>query len=217
MNIFAKVLVVSALTTLVALPALAAETAPADSKQTPPVASVTSPAAAAAPAAAAPVSESATAAKEQPVKIGYVDMAKIAAESKGGKAAAATLKAKSGKLRTKIEARQKQIEKQKEAIQAKLESLSPKERDAKAKEFQKKLEDFQKLLKSSDREMQEVQEKLTEDLYKEIKKASASYATSHGYTAILEQKAVLFMAQTVEPRNLTEEVIDLLDQKPQTK
>ena len=64
------------------------------------------------PAPATPVSEPA-ASKQQTVKIGYIDMAKIAAGSKDGKAAAASLKAKSGKLRTRIEAKQKQIEKEK--------------------------------------------------------------------------------------------------------
>jgi len=215
MNRYLTLLIGAALTALIANPAFADSTAPAPTASASGASSA--PEAITPPSpAAAPVSEPA-AAKEQAVKIGYVDMAKIAAESKGGKAAAASLKAKSAKLRTKIEAKQKQLEKQKAAIEAKISSMPPKERAAKAREFQKQMEGYQKLVMASEKEMQQLQEKLTSDLYTTIKKAAASYAKSHGYTAVLEQKAVLYLTDTLETKDLTEEISNMMDVKPQAK
>lgn len=210
MNRYLTLFIGSALTALIANPAFADSTAPA------PTVSAAAPEAITPPSpAAAPVSEPAAA--KEPVKIGYVDMAKIAAGSKGGKAAAASLKAKSAKLRTKIEAKQKQLEKQKTAIEAKISSMPPKERAAKAREFQKQMEGYQKLVMASEKEMQQLQDKLTSDLYNTIKKAAASYAKSHGYTAVLEQKAVLYLAETLEAKDLTAEISKMMDVKPQAK
>jgi len=141
----------------------------------------------------------------------------IASETDSGKAATAALKAKSGKLGAKIEAKQKQIEKQKAAIEAKLESLSPKERAAKGKDFQKKMEEYQKLVRSSDLEMAELQEKLTSDLFKAIKKAATTYGKSHGYAAVLAKKEILYLADIPEPKDLTEEISAILNQKPASK
>ena len=138
-------------------------------------------------------------------------MTKVASETKSGKAAAATLKAKSLKLRGKIEARQKQLEKQKAAIEAKLESMSPKERAAKGKEFQKKMEEYQKLVRASELEMQEMQEQLISDVYKSIKKAATEYGKSHGYAAVLAKKDTLYLADSLEPKDLTDEISAILD------
>lgn len=230
MNNFAALLIGSALTALIANPAFAAATQSADSQQVAPAATMVAaqlPAATPAPAAAttapaaspavtvasapAPASESVAVAKEQPVKIGYIDLSKIASGSKTGKAAAASLKAKSAALKSKIEAKQKQIEKQKVAIEAKLSTMSAAERATKSKEFQKKIEDFQKLVRSSEEEMMRMQDKLTTDITKDIKKSSASYAKSHGYTAVIDEKAILYMTDSVDSDDLTSEISELLD------
>ena len=162
---------------------------------------------------AKPATPAPAATAQSAVKIGYVNMAKIAAESKSGKAAAASLKTKSEQLRTKIQAKQKQIEAEKKAIEAKIEKMSVKERETKAKDFQKKLEEYQKLVQSSDAEMQKMQEKLLSDLYQKIKTASAAYAKANGYTAILEEKAVLYMSAAMVPKDLTNEISAQIDKK----
>jgi len=224
MNNFAALLIGSALTALIANPAFAAATQIADSQ---PVTSAATSVAASAPAAdkttpaassvlaanstPAVVTAAPEAAKEQTVKIGYVDLSKIASGSKTGKAAAASLKAKSGNLKAKIEAKQKQIEKQKVAIEAKLSTMSVAERTAKSKEFQKKIEDFQKLVRSSEEEMMRMQDKLTSDITKEIKKSSASYAKSHGYAAVVDEKAILYVSDSIDSDDLTSEISEMLD------
>jgi outer membrane protein len=213
MNKLATLLIGSALTTLMVTSAFAADTAPAPAVSKP---AVTTPAAATAAAPATPNTPAVAAAtaKEQAARMGSIDMAKIAAESTEGKAAATTLKAKSAKLRAKIEAKQKQLEKQKEAIESKLEGMSAKERAAKGKEFQKKMEEYQKLVRASEEEMQQLQEKLTADLYKKIKSAATAYAKSHDILAVVEQKAMLYVTDKVETKDLTEEIAGALNEKP---
>jgi outer membrane protein len=226
MNKYVALILGSALTALIAGTALAASATPSvvsEAKPAAPAPATTSAApavAAPAPVLAAPavtvLPDTAAAAKE-PVKIGYVDMAQIAAETDSGKAAAATLKTKSQKLGARIEAKQKQLEKQKEAIQAKIATLSPKEREAKSKEFQKKVEEYQKLVRTSDKEMQALQEKLTSDIYAAIKKAATAYGKSHGFAAVLAKKDLLYMADIPEPKDLTEELTEILNKNTPAK
>lgn len=203
MTRFATLLIGSALTSLVASYAFAAEAAPASAP-----ASTT--AAATAPATPALAKEEA---KASAVKIGYVDMAKVAAESAEGKAATDALKTKSEKLRAKIEARQKQLEKQKAAIEAKLPTMTQKERVAKGNEFQKKVEEYQKMLRASELEVNELQDKLTNEVGGVIKKAAADYAKANGYLLMLEEKGVLFLDESVKPKDLTEEVVAYMAKK----
>jgi outer membrane protein len=223
MNSFARFAAGSLLTLLVANqafagaePSVAQETKPAaTSGASAPAA--TAPAApspaAQTPAATPPAATATSGSKDQGMKIGYVDMVKVGRESKSGKAAAASMKSKSTKLRAKIEAKQKQLEKEKAAIEAKIDTMSAKERTAKGKEFQKKVEEYQKLVRASEQEMQQLQDKATSDVYKVMKKAAASYAKSHGYAAIVEEKGVLYMSDALEPKDLTDEIAAAMDQK----
>jgi outer membrane protein len=151
---------------------------------------------------------------EKTVKIGYIEVAKIARESAGGKAAAATLKAKLAKLQTRIEAKQKQLEKQKKALEEKLEGKSVSERAARGKEFQKKVAEYQKLVRTSEEEMQKAQLKLTSALYTVIKDAASTYAKSHGYLVVVDEKAILYLADKIDSKDLTEEIAASLHEKP---
>lgn len=197
MNRFATLIIGSALSSLVAAYGFAAESAPETTKPT------AAPAAASTPAAPA-ASADATLAS---IKIGFIDMSKVAEESAEGKAATDALKAKSEKLRKKIEAQQKQLEKQKEAIQAKLPSMTPKERAAKGKEFEKKVDEYQKMVRASELEVTKLQDRLTKEVGGVIKKAASDFAKANGYLLIAEEKAVLFLDDKVKPKDLTEELI----------
>lgn len=219
---FARFLIASSLTLLLSGYGYAADTATDTAK---PAAAPTAPAASA-PAQAAPVTapaakpqaeaaSAATAGKE--CKIGYITMSRVATESAGGKAVAATLQAKQEKLKTKIEAKQKQLEKQKSAAEAKLPTMSPSERVAKGKELQKKFEEWQKLVRSSEKEMGELQDKLTASLYKTLKKVVTDYAKTNGYTTIIEEKAVLYMVDGITPKDVTDDVIALVDKEDKAK
>jgi outer membrane protein len=91
--------------------------------------------------------------------------------------------------------------------------MTQKERAAKAKEFQKKVADYQKLVRSSEEEVETMREKVNVEMSKAIKKAASSYAKSHGYALIVEERGVLFTADSVEPKDLTEEIVPLVGEK----
>jgi outer membrane protein len=167
--------------------------------------------------APAPAGETKPATNAQPVKIGFVDMTKVAGESVQGKAAFTEIKAKTAKLKSQIESREKQLAKQKAAIEAALPSLSPNERTAKAKEFQKKLEDYQKFVQKADKDIRAREEALLTALYRETAKASSEYGTAQGLSAVLIKKDILFLGATTEAKDVTGEIITIIDGKKDAK
>jgi outer membrane protein len=150
---------------------------------------------------------------EQAARIGLVDMAKIASDSVPGKAAYSEIKAKTEKYRSQIAAKEKQLEKQKKTIEAQIATLSPQQREAKAKDFQKKMEDYRKLVTKADKDVRDRQEKLLNDLYKSIEKASGDYGKANGFAAVVMKKDLLFSGENVEVKDLTDEIIKLVDGK----
>jgi outer membrane protein len=210
MNRFAALLIGSALTSLIASHGFAADAQPETAK----------PAAAAAPAPAetaattAPATPAANPTTGKEVKVGFITLSKVAAETAEGKAATGKLSVRSTKLREKIDAKQKQLEKQKAAIESKLPTMTPKERQTKGNEFQKKVEDLQKMIRASELEMSEMQEKLTGEVYARIKEAAAAYGKANGYAIVVEEKAVLYLAEELKPKDLTDEIIQDMDKKP---
>jgi outer membrane protein len=204
----------AAFTVLLSHPVLAAETVPvAQPKAAAPENKSTTEAVPAKPVVPSKPASVFTGGPEQPakVKIGYVDMPTIAKDSVPGKAAYAEMKTKSEKIKERIEAKQKDLEKQKAAIEAKLATLSPKERNVKAKEFQKKLEDFQKYVQKAQKDLQTRENELLGNLFKSIEKVVGEYGKAHGYAEVADKKGILFVGDNVEVKDLTEEVIKLVN------
>lgn len=196
--------------------------APAKDGIAPPVtdvknASPVPPAVEAKPAApAVPVSEQkvgAAAKAENAVRIGYVEMARFGEESSGGKAARERVKKKGDTLRSQIAAKQKQLEKLKNAFESKLPTLSPKEREAKAKEFEKKVEGYRKFVQNAEKELQSLEEELSRKLYREIEEAAASYGKANGFAAIVVKRELLYVGSGVEGKDVTEEILKLVNAK----
>lgn len=151
-------------------------------------------------------------AKPEPaVKMGFVDMVKIANESAPGKAAYADLKARSGKFKSQIEAKKKQLEKERADIEAKLQTLTPQQRNTKAKQFQKKLEDLQKFAEKGQKELQNREADLLGKLYKSIEKSAGDYGKANGLAAIVTKKDLLYLDEKVDIKEITAEIIKLVD------
>lgn len=226
MTRFSKVLLGSALVCLIAGHGFAADAAPEAAQPAAASPSVAAPAAVTAPAPTAPVAAAApatpavpsaspeAAAPAQELKVGFINMNRIAAETKEGKAATARLADKSEKAKKKIEAKQKQLEKQRAAIEAKLATMTPQERQAKGEEFQKKVEEFQKSAKAAELEVADLQDKLTSKIFLKIKDTAVEYAKANGYAILVEEKSVLYAVDTLKPRNITDAVIDAMNSNP---
>jgi len=151
------------------------------------------------------------AATQQPMRLGHVDLARIAAESETGKVGQKQLADLKKKLQGQIEAKRKSLEKQQAAIEAKLKTLTPPQREAKAKEFQKKVEEFQKFGLNAEKELQARQEEFTGKLYKEIEQACAELGKAQGLALVVIKRELLYLGSGVDAQDVTDGVIALVD------
>lgn len=192
-----------------ALPSLAfaADSTTEVKSATPPLPSVSAPAEAALKPAAA----------VQTARIGYVDIARIGAESDRGKALKALLTSRKDKLQGKVDGKKKQIEKLKTSIEAKIATMTPQQREAKSKEFQKKVEGFQKFAQTSEEEFFAFQEKETRTLYEAIEQSAVAHGKANGFTAIVVKKELLYVGSSVDTQDVTDDLIKALNQADQKK
>ena len=149
--------------------------------------------------------------KEQSVKIGIIDMAKVASDSSSGKAAYAEVKAKMEKFQKQIKSKETELKKQKDAIEAQMPSLAPIQRSAKAKEFQKKLESFQTFIQKAEKDVRTREANLLKKLYESVAKSAGDYGKANGFAAIGTNKELLYIGSTVKIQDLTAEIIKLMD------
>lgn len=149
--------------------------------------------------------------KTQSVTIGIINMAKIAQDSSSGKAAAAEVKAKMEILQKKIKSKEAQLKKQKAAIEAQMPSLAPIQREAKAKEFKKKLESFQKFIQNAEKEVHAKETEMLKKLYESVAKSAADYGKANGFAAIVINKELLYVDNTVDMKDITAQIIKMID------
>ena len=168
-------------------------------------------------AAATPANVAETLAAPAHPRIGYVDLIRLGNESEPGKAGKTRLTERQKKFQSQLEAKRKQLDKQRAAIEAKLSSLSPQQREAKSKEFGKKVEEFQKFGRNAEDQLQELQQELSRGLYEKVEQAANDYGKASGLTAIIVKRELLYAASGVDVKDVTDEVIKLLNEKGQKK
>jgi outer membrane protein len=147
------------------------------------------------------------------IKVGYVDMMKIAEQSDVGKVAKAHFESKADRYKAQIETKQKLIEKQKAALEAKLPTYTPEQRAAKIKDYEKKVEELRKLLQKADKEMKPMQEDLIREVYGKIEKASREFGGANGFSVILEKRELLYLGSGVDTEDVTAQIIAELNKK----
>lgn len=163
------------------------------------------------PATVTPAKSGETPTPQPAIRIGYVDIIRISNDSEPGKAGQVQLVARKKKLQSQIVAKRKQLDKQRAAIEAKLSSLSPQQRDAKGKEFGKKVEEFQKFGQKSEEQLQELQQELSNSLFKKIEQAANDYGKTNGFAAVIVKRELLYAAGGVDVRDVTDEVVKLIN------
>ncbi|NVN89131.1 MAG: OmpH family outer membrane protein [Desulfuromonadales bacterium] len=157
--------------------------------------------------------KTAEAPKPQQLKLGYVDIARVSAESSLGKASAAQAKQKQEKFQTQIQAKRKQLDKQKAALEAQFPTLNPTQRDAKAKEFQKKVESFQKFGMGAEKELQTLQEGLGKSFSEAIEQAAMEYGKANGLALVVVKREMLYVSSEVDAQDVSEGIIKLMNEK----
>ncbi|MDD2270836.1 MAG: OmpH family outer membrane protein [Desulfuromonadaceae bacterium] len=145
-------------------------------------------------------------------RLGYVDIARIAAEAEQGKALKTLLTTKRDHLQAKVDVKKKQLEKLKASIEAKVAKMSPQQREAKSKEFQKRVEEFQKFARTSEEEFFALQNKETRALYEAIEQAAVAHGKVNGFAAIVVKKELLYIGSSAEAVDVTDALIKELNQ-----
>ncbi len=177
-----------------------------------PSAPILTPAAAPTPSITA-VPNIAEAPKPQQLRLGYVDIGRVLAESSLGKASATQVKQKQEKLRAQALSKRKQLDKQKAAIEAQMPSLSPAQREAKSKEFQKKVENFQKFGMKLEKELQTLQEGLNQSFNEAIEKAATEYGKANSLALVVVKREMLYLSNSVDAQDVTDGIIKMMNAK----
>ncbi len=153
----------------------------------------------------------------QVVRIGYADMARISSESELGKSSHAQVKQRQKKLEGQIIARRKQLDRQKKNLEAKMPEYTPQQREAKAKGFQKRVEAFQKFAMSAEKELQQLQERLSKALYESIETAAVEYGRANSLALVVVKRDLLYLASGVDAQDVSAGIVKLMDEKTAKK
>jgi len=158
------------------------------------------------------------------IRIGYVDMGKLTAESELGKSSFAQIKAKQEKFQKEFLGRRTRIEKQNAALQGTFAKLSPEERAARSKEFQKKgkalqkkFEALQKDAMQADKQLQALQAELDKNFGTLVEKVAADYGKANGLTLVLVKRTMLYMASGIDLKDATDGIIKQMNAEGQKK
>lgn len=162
----------------------------------------------------AAVSEkSVPAASEKRLRVGYVDILKVAEQSDAGKVAKTHYEAKADRLKSQIDTKQKLIEKQKAVLEAKLPTYTPEQREKKIKEYEKKVDELRKMLQNADKEMRPLQEDMMKEIYGKIETAAKTYGETNGFSAIIEKRELLYLGKGVDAEDVTDALVKEVNRK----
>ena len=125
-------------------------------------------------------------ASAQQLKIATINIQSILAKSKSGQQAQATLEKKISELQTKFQKEQEELESMKEEIEKKSSSAiwSPEVKSKKEREFQKKFREFQVKSEDAKFEMNQLEKKLLEPIYKDLNEIIAEVGKRDDYSFI---------------------------------
>jgi|LSQX01.1.fsa_nt_gb Skp family chaperone for outer membrane proteins len=146
----------------------------------------------------------------QTANIGYVDMRQVFAGYKKAQTAEANFK-------QEVEAEKKKIDQCKEDItcmQAEFEQkkdiLKPTEKAKKEEELKEKVKEYFSLAETTNKQLDTKRQELEEKLLEEIRKEVNKYGSAKGVSVILDSRMVLFGQPGMD---LTEEIIKVLNAK----
>ncbi len=148
------------------------------------------------------------------VKIGYVDVQRVLADSKRGQEAKKKIEARGAELNQEFLKRQQEVKALKEELERKGTLLSEEARKEKEKEYQKKVKELERFVKDSREELRQMEREVTTQILKEVEKIINELGKEKGYTLILEKQRS-FILYAPEEIDLTDEVIKALDSKSQ--
>ncbi len=149
------------------------------------------------------------------IKLGSVDLRKIAQESDKGKKAAATLKEMADKFQEKLDAKRKELEKMKVDLEKNGAKLTAAKRRAKEKEMQKKIGEFREFGQNAEQELTKKDKELSTQVGEELEKVVRDYGRANGYTVITHKEGVIYNSGDYGVKDLTDDILKFVAAPPQ--
>jgi len=147
----------------------------------------------------------------QEIKIAVVDVNKVLNQSEAGLAAKKKMEARYEELKKNIDAKQEEARKLKDEIDKQKVMLGKDKLKEKEDALTAKVADLRKLTQESEKEMQERQGELTQEVLKQIEAQVDAVVKADKYDLVLERSAgVVFV---VESMDITNRVLELVNKK----
>jgi outer membrane protein len=141
------------------------------------------------------------------VKLGSVDLVKVAQESEAGKKAMGELKGIADKYQDALKTRQTKLEKLQAALAEKGKSLSPAKRSVKEKELQQIFLEYQQYAKNAQQEFAKKETELSKPIRDDLEKLVKEYGRTNGYTAIAHKEGLIYIDSKNEVKELTDDIL----------
>ncbi len=145
-------------------------------------------------------------ASAEEVKIGYINLGKTLDEYERTKESEKSLEKKLDKKEKERKKLVNEIKKLKDEIVL-LSKKGKKEKEDIIDEKIKNLQDFDKELRS---ELQQERDEALRDILREINKIIRDYGEKHGYTAILNDRVIVYGNEAID---ITQDIIDILNKR----
>lgn len=147
---------------------------------------------------------------QEPLKIGVIDIKRVINTSKYGQEVMDQLQKKYEELQAKLEAKGKELEALKEEIEKKGQLWSQELREKKQSEYQKKLRELKAMQEDAQFEMQELERKLLDPVFKELETVIKNFVEKEKYDLILEktQPGIYYASPRID---LSPQVVDLFN------
>jgi len=144
------------------------------------------------------------------LKIAVIDIKRVVNTSKYGQEVMEKLQKKYEELQAKLEARAKELDALKEEIEKKGALWSQEVREKKQQEFQKKLREFRTMQEDAQLEMQELEKKLLDPVFKELENLIKDYVQKEKIDLILEknQPGIYYASPRID---ISPKVVELFD------
>ncbi|MBI3779859.1 MAG: OmpH family outer membrane protein [candidate division NC10 bacterium] len=158
-------------------------------------------------AAAAMLMASESRATDSPVKVGFVDIQAVIAQSKEGQAARNKVAAEAAEKQKEISAKEGEIKQMDAELQKQSPILSDAAKKEREEEIRRRLRDLKRLTEDFNRDLAKRETELINDLLRDVTAVIRDYGKEKGYSLILEkgQGGVIYGS---DPADLTKDILE---------
>jgi outer membrane protein len=158
----------------------------------------------------------ASAAQAADLKIAYVDIQKVVAESAAGKSAGEKFKGDIKKAEDSLMKEKNSVEKLGETLEKQSAMLSEDSRREKEKDFLRRKRDYERLLKDQQTELQIKEAELKNEILESLLPIIQKYGKDNGFSIIFGKSDVMLLYAS-ETLDLTDKIVALYDEEYKTK